>query len=98
MMNSKGKGLGECGIGARRATARAAKAARLQAEGKEEMVSGGVAVVRRCQRQKISREIRSREEELRGGPVLHSQVFDMCWSKKEGDLERVTDMAVLLGG
>ena len=70
----------------------------MQAEGKEEMVSGGVAVVRRCQRQKRSRGIRSREEELRGGPGLHPQVFYKCESKKEGDLEEMAAMVELLGG
>ena len=35
---------------------------------------------------------------IRGGPVLHSRVLDRWQREKEGDLERMDGIFVLLGG
>ena len=61
-------------------------------------MSAGLVVRWRCSAKRRLGDRGSREEELRGGPVLHPKVFDKCNQEKEGDLERMECILMLLGG
>ena len=61
-------------------------------------MSAGLVVRWRGQTERRLSEKGSREEGIRGGPILHLEVFDMCLMGKEGDLGEMASMAELKGG